>query len=266
LPPPDRKVRTTVIDKPLLDLVLDQADDDPTLSEQAKMLVLAALDGAGSLDAALVAPSSTPPTGPPDPAPDAAREPVGAYLSAIEITGLRGIGTTAALPLQPGPGLTVITGRNGSGKSSFAEGLELALTGDSYRWRNRPAHWSTDWRNLHQPSPCSVRIGLAVEDAGTTTVGLDWADGAALADRATWTQRAGQRRASGMASLGWNTAIELYRPILSYEEMSGLLQAGPSQLYDALARILGLEQITDAVSRLAETLKRSQEPERKTRS
>jgi hypothetical protein len=54
----------------------------------------------------------------------------------------------------------------------------------------------------------------------------------------------------------------LYRPILSYEEMSGLPQAGPSQLYDALARILGLEQITDAIGRLAAALRKAEEPGR----
>jgi hypothetical protein len=70
-------------------------------------------------------------------------------------------------------------------------------------------------------SPCEVRIGLAVDDVGTTTVGLDWADGAALGDRATCTQRVGKRREQGLANLGWDAAIELYRPILSYEELSG---------------------------------------------
>ena len=111
-------------------------------------------------------------------------------------------------------------------------------------------------------SPCEVRIGLAVDDFGTTTVGRDWADGAALDDRATWTQRVGKRREQGLANLGWDAATELYRPILSYEELSGLLQAGTSQLHDALARILGLEQITDAGIRLTDELKRVQEPER----
>jgi hypothetical protein len=36
--------------------------------------------------------------------------------------GLRGIGPRQTLELVPGPGLTVVAGRNGSGKSSFAEG------------------------------------------------------------------------------------------------------------------------------------------------
>jgi hypothetical protein len=36
--------------------------------------------------------------------------------------------------LTPGPRLAVVTGRNGSGKSSFAEAAELALTGENERW------------------------------------------------------------------------------------------------------------------------------------
>jgi DNA repair exonuclease SbcCD ATPase subunit len=248
-------------DKRLIDLVLDLADNDQTLYEQAKMLVLAALDGEESLRNALEAkPEAT--TTPSAPPLDEAPEPVGAYLSSIEVAGFRGIGTKATLPLHPGPGLIVVAGRNGSGKSSFAEALELALTGDSYRWRSKDARWSSDWRNIHQPTPCEVRIDLVVDDVGTTTVGLDWADGAALNDRATWTQRVGKRREQGLANLGWDAAIKLYRPILSYEELSGLLQAGPSRLYDALARILGLEQITEAGTLLTKELKRVQEPER----
>jgi DNA repair exonuclease SbcCD ATPase subunit len=35
------------------------------------------------------------------------------------------------LEVERGPGLTLVVGRNGSGKSSFAEALELLLTGDS---------------------------------------------------------------------------------------------------------------------------------------
>ena len=35
--------------------------------------------------------------------------------------------------VEPGPGLTLVVGRNGSGKSSFAEGIEVALTGHNER-------------------------------------------------------------------------------------------------------------------------------------
>ena len=50
------------------------------------------------------------------------------------------------------------SGRNGSGKSSFAEGLEVLLTGDSLRWKERAAVWREGWRNLHHP------VGVARRD------------------------------------------------------------------------------------------------------
>ena len=113
------------------------------------MLVLAALDGpealAGYLD------SQTEPRKPEQAAtqtkPD--REPMGAYLKAITVAGFRGIGQKKTLELPPGPGLTLVVGRNGSGKSSFAEALELLVTGDTYRWANRAKVWQQGWRNLH---------------------------------------------------------------------------------------------------------------------
>ena len=63
------------------------------------------------------------------------------YLKSISVEGFRGIGPKAVLHLAPGPGLTVVTGRNGSGKSSFAEAAELALTGENKRWADRSSVW-----------------------------------------------------------------------------------------------------------------------------
>jgi NAD(P)-dependent dehydrogenase (short-subunit alcohol dehydrogenase family) len=61
-----------------------------------------------------------------EPAP----EPVGAFLKSITVSGFRGVGPTTSLDLHPAAGLTVVAGRNGSGKSTFAEALEVALTVD----------------------------------------------------------------------------------------------------------------------------------------
>ena len=58
---------------------------------------------------------------------DRAAPPV--WLRSVTVEGFRGIGAPATLTLEPSPGLTVVVGRNGSGKSSFAEGLELLMTG-----------------------------------------------------------------------------------------------------------------------------------------
>lgn len=48
------------------------------------------------------------------------------YLDSVAVAGSRGIGPRAWLKLSPRPGVTLVVGRNGSGKSSIAEGVETA--------------------------------------------------------------------------------------------------------------------------------------------
>lgn len=81
-----------------------------------------------------------------------------AYLRSISVQGFRGVGPEASLHLPPGPGLTLVVGRNGSGKSSFAEAVEVALTGDSYRWQGRSKAWREGWRNLHTGAASRVAL------------------------------------------------------------------------------------------------------------
>lgn len=58
-----------------------------------------------------------------------------------------------------GPGLTVVTGRNGSGTSSFAEAAELALTGVSSRGNDKQSNKPL-WRNLHAAGQSEITVGL----------------------------------------------------------------------------------------------------------
>ena len=159
------------------------------------------------------------------------------------------------LDLYPSPGLMVVSGRNGSGKSSFAEALELALTGTSYRWHKKEVLWTESWRNLHHADPCAIRVGFTAEGSGPFTVGVDWATGAELTERTSWTQTGSNKRVEGTDDLGWARPLELWRPILSYDELGRLFDGGPSALYDALAKLLGLEVLADAEKWLAAQLK-----------
>jgi hypothetical protein len=103
------------------------ADADDALTEDAKLALLEALgDDAPSAPATDGSVSDGNPV----------------YLKSIGVKGFRGVGPEVRIPLKAGPGLVVISGRNGSGKSTVAEALELALTGRSYRWHNRTAVWS----------------------------------------------------------------------------------------------------------------------------
>lgn len=237
------------------DAVIEMADRS-TLSDDAKLVVLAALDGDDALATVLADNRGYGSTMDRGSGGVSAEEPVGAFLSAIEVRGFRGIGPTAKLAVRPAPGLTIVAGRNGSGKSTFSDALEVALTGDTYRWRKKKSKmWKEHWRNVHDGTPCRIRVELAEEGAGATTVGVDWADSAALADRTTWTQRRGKPREPGIRGLGWSRAVQLYQPILSYDELGGVLDEGPSTLFDKLDAILGIEQATDAEKRMAAALK-----------
>src|SRR5688500_12718981 len=111
-----------------VDLLFDRlADHGP--DNRAGDLVLAAAMDDESFHAAL---GGTPVT-PPVPTARSTEPPPALFLQEIWVEGVRGIGPRTRLGLRPGPGLTLVVGRNGSGKSSFAEAAELALTGTASR-------------------------------------------------------------------------------------------------------------------------------------
>lgn len=220
------------------DVILELLGDDAALPDAAKDVVLNALaDVSGT-------------TGESD-----QTSPAPTFLSSITVSGFRGVGPSARLDLFPAPGLMVVSGRNGSGKSSFAEALELTLTGTSYRWNKKESLWAEAWQNLHHPEPCEIQVGFTREAAGPFTVGVDWGQGAKLDGCSTWTQAGGGKRVDGIDSLGWARTLELHRPLLSYEELGRLFDGGPSALYDALAKLLGLDTLADTEKLLAARLK-----------
>lgn len=240
--------------------VLALADADESLSEPARLAVLAALEDPDVLSEALGGASEHLASSLTARADEPTQDPVGAYLESITVSGFRGVGAKVTVPLQPGPGLTVIAGRNGSGKSTLAEALELALTGVNSRWQDKPVVWSQAWRNLHAGEPAQIRIAIAEEGSGTTTIGVDWPRGAdvPVSDMQSWVQRRGQKR-EPVAVLGWDSALTMYRPLLSYDELSGILEGRPSEFYDQLYRLLGLEQLTQAINFLDAEVKKLRE-------
>ncbi|MFG2010595.1 AAA family ATPase [Micromonospora sp. NPDC048868] len=147
------------------------------------------------------------------------------WLSSVTVAGFRGVGPERTLQIAPGPGLTLVVGRNGSGKSSFAEAVELALTGDSARWAERNSVWRTGWRNLHSPDPCWIVAQLHVDgEAKPVTATRSWPLGAALAD-AEVTVTSERGRHWSLAQLGLARPLERYRPFLTAAELSRLTDA-----------------------------------------
>lgn len=242
----------------LRDEILTRLDAAGAGDQAWPLLVLAALDGPQALEDALSS-SSAPAATLPPPRPGApAAAPRAAYVTRVQAQGFRGIGGPAVLELTPGPGLTLVLGRNGSGKSSFAEALELLLTGDTWRWSQRNQVWREGWRNLHH-AHAALSCELALEgEKGACTVTREWPDGGGLGDDVSYLQVHGQPR-TGLEALGWQAALQSYRPFLSYNELGSMLDEGPSKLFDALRSILGLEDAVQAQRTLAEARKRRDE-------
>ncbi|MET8087428.1 AAA family ATPase [Micromonospora sp. NPDC005237] len=230
---------------PLIELIFDRlaAADVPTETAE---LVLAALTSEDDLTAALAGTPTRLDTR--LPTDDGPAERI--WLKSVTVAGFRGVGPERTLQVDPGPGLTLVVGRNGSGKSSFAEAVELALTGDSARWADKTSVWRTGWRNLHNPDPCWVDVELRVDGVPTPTrVNRAWPVGAELAD-AEVTVTSAQGRHPGLSELGLARPLELYRPFLTAAELGKLAAGTQSQLFDALFAILGLDALTDADQRL----------------
>jgi hypothetical protein len=212
-----------------------------SLTEGARRFALAAVAGHPALKQALTSPSA--------PATATAGSGAGTmlrsvWLRSITVRGFRGVGPASTLAVEPGPGLTLVVGRNGSGKSSFAEGIEIALTGRNERLTGKTADWQKQWRNIHDGTSAEVTVEFQVDgDRRPLTVRRSWT-GKNIDDAVSAVAWNGDEQ-SGLPELGWSTALEQYRPFLSYDDL-GKVSAKPSVGFDLLLGVLGLEAITGA--------------------
>ena len=167
------------------------------------------------------------------------------WLRSVTVEGFRGIGAPATLTLEPSPGLTVVVGRNGSGKSSFAEGLELLMTGRLKRWEKRPKAWTETWQCLHHEGPTRISADLVLEGSSrTVSLEQEWAHGVPFDDA---TGRA--PAAATLAEHGWERDLPSFRPFLSYAELATMFDT-LSSLYEALTPVLGLADIDELAAQL----------------
>ena len=174
------------------------------------------------------------------------------YLETVAVEGFRGIGPRTELRLAPGPGLTLVVGRNGSGKSSFAEAAEFALTGDSVRWSGKSLDWRKGWLNLHADGTPAIEVSLRVDgEREPRTVRVGWR-GSAVESAETSVTVPGQGRKT-LGALGWSSAVSAFRPFLPYTELSTISEGRPVDRYNALAPMLGMESLTAPIEALRQT-------------
>jgi AAA domain len=93
------------------------------------------------------------------------------YLRSVELSNFRIYGDSYAYELPDGPGVTLITGANGLGKTSFFDGVEWALTNRVNRFLDVPV----DGRRK-EPDPLT-RIGAPTD---SHRVSLQFSDGAPI--------------------------------------------------------------------------------------
>lgn len=252
---------TTDTPGPSMQPLQDQILDDLATAgqpEQVVDLVLAAVQGDAEFAAAL---GGTPPVRREG---QAVQEAGGVYLTSIEVQGFRGIGKKAAVKIKPGPGLTLVVGRNGSGKSSFAEAAEVAITGTSSRWDAKTLVWKSGWRNLHHATTGIRTEVLAEGQSHPMTVSCRWQGDDVGAPLITVKQQGAADRA--LADLGWGAALSTFRPFLSYAELGDAVTGQPAQLHDAIYSILGLGDAEAAYIRLNDELKRLDAERRQARA
>ncbi|MBB5997930.1 recombinational DNA repair ATPase RecF [Streptomonospora salina] len=249
---PRRYDSSAVAARSLLDRLAESG-----LDPAARRWVLAALQGDDAVAACgrgeeVPEPPPEPADAPEAGAPAHSRR---SFLRRIEVQGFRGIGTPSSLEFAAGPGLTVIVGRNGSGKSSFAEAAEAALTGRNLRWDAMPADWRDGWRNLHfdEGTEITVELQLAAE-TGPTRVTRAWTGESVRSARGEVVSPDGTT--APLRSLGWDPELARYRPFLSYDELGRAVTGRAAELYDTLTALLGLTDLTEAERRLAKACDR----------
>ena len=93
------------------------------------------------------------------------------YLRGVEFSNFRIYGDSYAFEFPDGPGITIITGGNGLGKTSFFDGVEWGLTNQVGRFSDFP---SDGRRNTADPL---TRIGAPKK---SHRVSLHFSDGSVI--------------------------------------------------------------------------------------
>jgi hypothetical protein len=144
------------------------------------------------------------------------------YIERAQVSGYIGIGAQPVpVPFGAAPGLTIVTARNGTGKSSLVQGIRLALSNGG------AAPTNVVEENLHcADRAITVRItnGRRTVDLVCDNAGVRWREHGAGEDA---------------VPPSWVEEFERYLPILLYSELSPVIDK-PSDLHKFLKQALSL--------------------------
>lgn len=114
--------------------------------------------------------------------------------------------------------------------------------------------WRSNWRNLHDGDDPKIEVRLCVGgDSRPSTLTCTWAGDDVTLPEVEF-KRPGHGR-EAFAAAGWKQPLTDYRPFLSYSDLDRMISGKPSEMYDTIATILGLGQLTAADDRLQRTEK-----------
>ena len=149
----------------------------------------------------------------------------------------------------------MVTGRNGSGKSSFAEAARAGPDGRQLAVARPADQQGALGPGLAEPArgrPTEVEVDLVVQvGPAPTTVRMSWDEGQELGEDNWTVQRHTGQQAEKREPVvaGWLPGIDVYRPFLSYGELGALLDKRPTELHEMLHGLLGLGVLDDARDR-----------------
>ncbi len=172
------------------------------------------------------------------------------WLERLSVAGFRGIEEPLELAFDPRPGLTLVVGQNGSGKSSLAEALEWAVAGRCARL-TEPEQNREWWQGVvnQRSADGSAAIAVTLEErADGETAALELAlrlEGAKnrLKNTAVTAARNGDAD-RGLAG-AIHAATRIHRPFLAHHQLARAFEKSNSPLR-AIAPALGLQEVLDA--------------------
>lgn len=147
-------------------------------------------------------------------------------LIRVAVQGYQGVTEPLTIDLDPSPGITVLIGRNGSGKSSVADAIETALHGEPRApsttgsggnaplWDREHCHRDADEAHVEVTllaGPETLTLGVRLGSDGTIT-------------RSAVHAKGGTRTEVDLAATPWSSALAGHRPVFGYATVERQVQ------------------------------------------